>query len=102
VRASPAILPPSRAIGTGEGYPLAMLLYDNPPSSNALKVRFALRLLDLPFDTRRVEFTQPRPDWYLAVNPVGGIPTIDDDGFVLAESNTILRYLAGREAREDL
>jgi glutathione S-transferase len=62
-----------------------MVLYDNPASSNALKVRFALRLLDLPFETRRVEFTQPRVDWYLAVNPVGGIPTLDDDGFVLAD-----------------
>jgi glutathione S-transferase len=79
-----------------------MVLYDNPASSNALKVRFALRLLDLPFETRRVEFTQPRVDWYLAVNPVGGIPTLDDDGFVLAESNTILRYLATREGRDDL
>ena len=36
------------------------------------------------------------------MNPVGGVPAIDDDGFVLAESNTILRYLAGREGRTDL
>lgn len=33
---------------------------------------------------------------------MGGIPAIDDDGFVLAESNTILRYVAGREGRTDL
>ena len=79
-----------------------MLLYDNAKSSNALKARFALHELGLAYDTRHVDFTYPRPDWYLAVNPVGGIPTLDDDGFVLAESNTILRYLATREGRDDL
>src|SRR4051794_15447112 len=71
-----------------------MLLYDNPISSNALKVRFLLAELDQPYETREVPLERPRPDWYVAVNPVGGVPTLDDDGYVLAESNTILRYLA--------
>lgn len=31
---------------------------------------------------------------YRALNPNGTIPTIDDDGFVLWESNTIVRYLS--------
>jgi glutathione S-transferase len=30
---------------------------------------------------------------YLAMNPNGRVPTIDDNGFVLWESNTIVRYL---------
>lgn len=79
-----------------------MILYDNPLSSNALKVRFLLAELGVPYERREVPLSRPRPDWYLALNPVGGIPTLDDDGFVLAESNTILRYLAGRESRNDL
>ncbi|MBL8836046.1 MAG: glutathione S-transferase family protein [Alphaproteobacteria bacterium] len=33
---------------------------------------------------------------YLALNPNGRIPTIEDDGFVLWESNAIVRYLAAR------
>ncbi len=33
---------------------------------------------------------------YRAMNPNGLIPVIDDDGFVLWESNAIVRYLAGR------
>jgi len=33
---------------------------------------------------------------YLAMNPNGRVPTIDDDGFVLWESNAIVRYLAAR------
>jgi glutathione S-transferase len=33
---------------------------------------------------------------YRALNPNGLIPTIDDDGFVLWESNAIIRYLAAK------
>jgi glutathione S-transferase len=79
-----------------------VLLYSNPVSTNALKVRFLLAELGLGYDMREVPLSQPRPDWYLAVNPVGGVPSLDDDGLVLAESNAILRYLALREGRDDL
>ncbi len=79
-----------------------MLLYDNPVSSNALKVRFLLAELGLAYDRREVPIPRPRPGSYVAVNPFAGVPTLDDDGFVLTESNAILRYLALREKREDL
>ena len=39
-------------------------------------------------------------DEYLAMNPNRMIPTIEDDGFVLWESNAILRYLAHKFAPE--
>src|SRR5262249_51898041 len=42
------------------------------------------------------------PDWYLELNPAGGVPTLVDGDFVLSESNAILRYLARREGRNDL
>lgn len=35
---------------------------------------------------------------YLAMNPMGLIPLIDDDGFVLWESNAITRYLCAKYA----
>ena len=81
---------------------VALLLYDNPVSSNALKVRFMLAEVGLGYERRTVPFDLPRPSWYLAVNPVGGIPALDDGGIVLAESHAILRYLAARERRDDL
>jgi len=81
---------------------VGLVLYDNPISSNALKARFLLAELGLSYERTTVPFDLPRPEWYTALNPVGGIPTLDDDGVVVAESHAILRYLAGREARDDL
>ena len=37
---------------------------------------------------------------YRAMNPNGRVPTIDDEGFVLWESNSIVRYLAMQYAPE--
>jgi len=39
---------------------------------------------------------------FLALNPNGLVPVLRDGDFVLWESNTICRYLAGRQARHDL
>ncbi len=41
------------------------------------------------------------PD-YRAMNPMGLIPTIDDNGFVLWESNAITRYLCAKYAPDTL
>jgi glutathione S-transferase len=79
-----------------------VILHDHAHSSNAQKVRFLLALLPLEYERRTVPFEEPRPDWHYAVNPLGGIPVLLDGELVLAESNTILRYLAAREGREDL
>ena len=32
-------------------------------------------------------------DWYVALHPASKVPVIDDDGFVLFESNAIMKYL---------
>lgn len=76
---------------------MPLVLHDNALSSNAQKVRFLLAELGQTAELREVPFPHPRPDWHLAVNPLGGIPAIvAEDGFKLAESNTVLRFLATR------
>jgi glutathione S-transferase len=39
---------------------------------------------------------------FLAMNPNGLVPVIEDDGFVLSESNAIVRYLAARHGPSSL
>lgn len=81
---------------------MTLALHDNPASSNALKVRFLLAVLGLEYERRDVPLARPRPDDYVELNPVAGVPTLVDGDFVLAESHAILRYLAQREGRDDL
>ena len=65
-------------------------------SSNVQKVVWLCDELGVPFD--RADIGGPfggndKPE-YLSLNPNGVVPTIDDDGFILWESNSIVRYLA--------
>ena len=79
-----------------------LVLYDNRGSSNALKVRFLLNELRLEADLIEVPLDGERPDWYREVHPFGTVPCLLDGDLRLVESNTILRYLADREGRDDL
>ncbi len=81
---------------------MSLVLHDNTLSSNAQKARLMLDIVGLDYDTRQVPFEAERADWHVAINPMGGIPALIDGDFTLAESNTILRYLADREGRDDL
>ena len=67
--------------------------------ANSINVQRALWAADecgLTYDRRDVggAFGGNDQDWYLAMNPNGVVPTIDDDGYVLWESNSIVRYFA--------
>ncbi len=67
-------------------------------SSNVMSVMWAVGELGLPHRRHDVGGSFggiDRPD-YLAMNPNGRVPTIEDEGFVLWESNAIVRYLSRR------
>jgi len=67
-------------------------------SSNVQKVVWCCGELGLPFDREDVggKFGKNKEERYLAVNPNGLVPTLEDGDFVLWESNSILRYLVDK------
>ena len=64
-------------------------------SINVRKVVLAARWLEIPFERTDAghEFGIVKTPEYLARNPNGLVPLIEDDGFTLWESNVIVRYL---------
>lgn len=67
-------------------------------SINVQKVVWACAELRLPFDRTDAggAFGIVATPEYKAMNPNSVVPVIDDDGFVLWESNAITRYLAAK------
>jgi glutathione S-transferase len=73
-----------------------MKLYNVAYSGNSYKVRLLLAQLGLPCEIIEVDILkgESRTPEFLKINPNGRTPVLDDNGFVLAESNAILAYLA--------
>src|SRR6516165_1054712 len=68
-------------------------------SSNVQKVMWAVGEIGLPNERIDIAgpFGQNREPAYLAKNPNGLVPTLEEeDGFLLWESNSIVRYLAAK------
>src|SRR5256885_11517490 len=70
-------------------------------SINVQKVMWAVGELALPHERIDIggAFGKNKEPAYLAMNPNGLVPTLqEDDGFLLWESNTIVRYLAAKHS----
>lgn len=67
-------------------------------SGNTQKVLWCCDELGLAYEREDVGrgFGRNNEPAYLAMNPNGRVPTIVDDGFVLWESNVIVRYLCAK------
>lgn len=67
-------------------------------SVNVEKVLWCALELGLPFERidAGLAFGVVDTPAFRAMNPCGKVPVIDDDGFILWESNAIVRYLAAR------
>ncbi len=76
-----------------------MKLYVLPPSPRALKVIALKNHLGLECEMHIVDLgkgDQLTPE-YIAMNPNKKMPVLEDDGYVLWESNAILFYLAAKK-----
>ncbi|WP_454733077.1 MULTISPECIES: glutathione S-transferase family protein [Cupriavidus] len=69
-------------------------------ASRAIRPLWAAEELGLPYEHVPLHYASPeaKAPAYLAINPNGMVPAIDDDGLVLYESLAITLYLARRHA----
>jgi glutathione S-transferase len=69
-------------------------------SVNVKKALWAAEELGLKYQRidAGMQFGVTKTPEYLSMNPNSLVPTIEDDGFVLWESHTIVRYLAAKHA----
>jgi glutathione S-transferase len=79
-------------------------IWGRKTSSNVQKVLWTSAELDIPFE--RVDWGGPfggnKDPAYLALNPNGLVPTVEDGALVIWESNTIIRYLCAKHGGERL
>jgi len=79
-------------------------LWGRVNSINVQKVLWALDELKVPYERTDagLQFGVVNDPFYRKMNPNGRVPTIDDDGFVLWESNAIVRYLSAKHGAGSL
>jgi len=77
-------------------------LFGTPISGHVHRVQLFLSMLGLPFEFVAVDLRQKahRTPEFLARNPFGQVPVIEDGALTLADSNAILVYLNERYASD--
>ena len=66
-------------------------------ASNVQKVMWCIDELGVAHEHIHIPFGRAKEEpAYLAINPNGRVPTIEEDGFILWESNSCVRYIAAR------
>ncbi len=74
---------------------MTIKLHYHPFSTYSRRVRIALSEKQIPHELVVVDMVarKHREQPYLSLNPYGRVPTLEEDGFVLYESTSILNYL---------
>jgi glutathione S-transferase len=70
-------------------------LYDAFRCPFCARVRIACAEKELAYEPVAIDLSD-RPAWLYDLNPLGKVPVLDDDGFVLPESEVIMQYLDDR------
>ncbi|MFS8050375.1 glutathione S-transferase family protein [Rhizobium sp. BR 314] len=80
-----------------------MKLYYHPLSGHSHRARLFLSLLGVKHELVFVDLSvkaHKQPE-FLALNPFGQLPVLDDDGIIVSDSNAILVYIAKKLGRTD-
>lgn len=74
-------------------------LHGHELSGNSTKVRLLLELLGLDYEWVRVDLMagEHKGEAFLALNPFGQVPVLEEDGTILCDAQAILFYLAARQ-----
>lgn len=73
-----------------------MIVLYYAPRTRAVRIRWLLEELGVPYELRRVEFRPPTTGFFSQATPAGKLPVIEDDDVVLSESGAIAEYLCER------
>ncbi len=72
-------------------------LYDYDLSGNCYKLRLFMAMLDIPYEKSSLDFypgNEHKGDAFLAINPFGQLPVLEDGDFRIRDAQAILVYLA--------
>ena len=81
---------------------MVLKIHGNAQASCTKRVLTVCEELGLPYELLPIDFQNKahKAPAYLALQPFGQMPVIDDDGFILFESRAIGRYLARQYGHE--
>lgn len=73
-------------------------LFRNPKSGHCHRVELMMSFLGIPYETVDLDMVNGahKDPEYLKISPLGQVPSIDDNGTTLSDSNGILTYLVNR------
>jgi glutathione S-transferase len=72
-----------------------LTLYDAERCPYCARVRIVLAEKDIEYETVMIDLSD-RPAWLYEKNPIGKVPVLEEDGFILPESEVINEYLEER------
>jgi glutathione S-transferase len=78
-------------------------VYDTPVSGNCHKARLMLSILGLDYELAPINLLnkEHKTPEYLGVHPLGKVPALEDDGFVVWDGQAIVVYLAKKYGSTD-
>ncbi|HCX66599.1 glutathione S-transferase family protein [Parvibaculum sp.] len=78
-----------------------MLKIYHAPNTRSLRLIWLCEELGIPYDLQTLKFTAEdlQSEKYLALHPLGKVPSIDEDGLVLNESGAIAQYLMAKHGK---
>jgi glutathione S-transferase len=66
------------------------------PGACSLATHIVLEWIGQPYQARTLNHDEIKTPDFLAINPAGAVPVLDDDGWVLTQNAAILNYLIDR------